>query len=127
MRTLTVVGNLAKAPELRENKATGDKFYSVSLAEDNSYTDPQSGERVSRVEWLELTLNHKRFSKVVEYLKKGTRATVIGYPTIHTYTNKDKKLVRMFKIAVNQLDFFNAKSKVVDKETGEVLTDDLPF
>ena len=127
MRSLTVTGNIGREPELRENKATQEKFYSVPMAEDNSYKDPETGQRVNRAEWFELTLNYEHFKNVVEYIKAGTRVTVIGYPTIHTYTNKEKKLVRMFKISVSTLDFYNAKVKVIDKETGEIVPDDLPY
>ena len=120
MRILTVTGNLGKGPDLRENKATNEKFYSVPMAEDNSYKDKETGKRVSRVEWFELVLNYKQFKNVAEYLKKGTKVTIIGYPTIHTYTNKEKKLVRMFKVSVNQLDFSNPKIQILDAETGEI-------
>jgi len=148
MRQLTVVGNIGRNAELRENKHTGEKFYTMPVAEDTGYKDKETGERVNRVEWFECTLNYERFKNVHEYLKKGSRITLFGYPTIKSYRNKEGKQVLNFKISVKQIDFYNAKQKfeqinkteVADTKTGEIYIksekkqekidssdDDLPF
>jgi len=123
MRSITVTGNIGNEPEIRENKNTKEKFFTFSIAEDNSYIDKATGKQVESVEWFQCILNYERYKNVVQYLKKGSRATVIGYPTIHTYTHKEtKKLRAIFRISVNQLDFFNAKEKtIVVDENGEVV------
>ncbi len=123
MRSITITGNIGNEPEIRENKNSKEKFFTFSLAEDNSYIDKSTGKVVESVEWFQCVLNYDRYKNVVKFLKKGTRAAIIGYPTIHTYTNKEtKKLRAVFRVSVNQLDFFNAKEKIVTvNEDGEII------
>jgi len=123
MRSITITGNIGNEPEIRENKNSKEKFFTFSLAEDNSYIDKSTGKVVESVEWFQCVLNYDRYKNVVKFLKKGTRASIIGYPTIHTYTHKEtKKLRAVFRVSVNQLDFFNAKEKIITvNQDGEII------
>jgi len=110
MLSITASGNVGREPELRTNKNTGEQFYSLPLAIDQSYTDKNTGQRINATEWTEVILHADRFREVVKFITKGTRAVIIGTPRINTYTNKEtKKLVRMFVITADKMDIFNAK------------------
>ena len=79
---ISVAGNLGKAAELRQTQ-TGKVVLSFAVA-DNQIGKTSSGEPLPPLWW-----NCQRAAKLHPFLLKGTKVTVFGRASSHTYQDKD--------------------------------------
>lgn len=73
-----LVGNLGKDPEIKSFQ-NGGKIANFSIATSEDWKDRATGERKSRTEWHNITINGDGLVGVVErFLKKGSKVYVEG-------------------------------------------------
>ena len=121
MKKMIIAGYIGNDAEIRQKTNSKDKFVTLSVAVDESYIDKETKEKVKRTDWISIIMNYDRFKKVSEYLKKGAYCTIIGKPMIHKYKNDKGEILTNFRLIADEIDFFNPKPKVIDKETGEIV------
>ncbi|AYK20465.1 single-stranded DNA-binding protein (plasmid) [Methylocaldum sp. MU1018] len=85
-------GNLGTDPEVRYNPNNGDPIASIPLAVDASYKNRETGEKVEKVDWFDLTIYYKGLVDVVQkYTRKGSQIQVRGNMRKRVWESKDRK------------------------------------
>jgi len=75
-----LTGHLGASPEIRYNPQSGEPIARLALAVNHHYRDRNSGERMERVDWLDLTVYFQSLVEVVQkYCHKGTQIQVRGH------------------------------------------------
>ncbi|MDO4248191.1 MAG: single-stranded DNA-binding protein [Neisseria sp.] len=83
-----LIGNLGRAPEIRY-MPNGEAVANLSIATSESWNDRQSGQRVERTEWHNITM-YRRLAEIAgQYLKKGSQVYIEGRIQSRKYTDKD--------------------------------------
>lgn len=122
----TLIGNLGKAPEIRE--AGGKKVATFSLATSKSYK--KDGERVTDTTWHNIVLWGSLAELAGKYLEKGSKIYLEGEIRNRSYTDKEGNKKYITEIVGNQITFLSQKSTQESEpqntpaDNGE---DDLPF
>lgn len=78
MLNITAHGNLGKDPELKEVR--GDQVAVFSLA-------ARTGK--DETTWINCAVWGKRAQTVAQYLKKGSKITIVGQGKLNSYTTQD--------------------------------------
>lgn len=99
----TLTGNIGGDPE---QKYTADAKPILRFNVASNYRErAQSGEMEDRVEWLRCTIIGPRAESLGQYLKRGTRVTVVGSLKARPWTDKDGGLRAGMEILVSEIDF----------------------
>lgn len=78
LNKVTLIGNVGKDPEIRTFQ-NGNRVASFSLATSQSWKDKQSGEKMEKVEWHNVSvLNDVLVGLVEQYVTKGMKLYVEG-------------------------------------------------
>lgn len=113
---IVVTGNVGQEPESKAFDS-GYVLYTFSLA-----VKVYDGKEKKDVpHWLKV----KTFSKLGEYIKKGSRLAVEGKLLTSVYENKDGVKVKDHYIMADNLEILDKKEKEVD--SSEVDSSDIPF
>ena len=75
---LTVVGNLTKDPELKFVKSSGQPFARFSIADNYSWPNKSTGERETKVSYIDCIAWGSIAENIVESVSKGDRVIVYG-------------------------------------------------
>lgn len=85
-------GYLGTDPVVRYNPNNGDPIASIPLAVDTSYKNRETGEKVEKVDWFDLTIYYKGLVDVVQkYTRKGSQIQVRGSMRKRVWESKDRK------------------------------------
>lgn len=85
-------GNLGTDPEVRFNPNNGEPIASFPLAVDASYKNRETGEKVEKVDWFDITTYYKGLVEVVQkYTRKGSQIQVRGHMRKRVWESKDRK------------------------------------
>lgn len=97
MISISMIGNLGKDAEvfIKDEK----RYLSINIAESNSDA-PQ---------WAECSMRISDESKLPEYLKKGVRVYVSGYPHVKAWAGKDGKPAGTLGIYIDKLELLSPK------------------
>lgn len=117
MNKVTLVGRLARDPELRSTNS-GTSVCSFSVAVDRRYKrDGQPG-----ADFFNCTAWGKTGKIINQYLKKGRQIALEGRLENHSYEKDGHKLTAT-NVIVESFDFIGKK----DDDTGVSIDGDLPF
>ena len=72
LNKVMLIGNLGRDPEVRY-MPNGEAVANFSIATSESWNDRQSGQRVERTEWHNITMYRKLAEIAGQYLKKGSQ------------------------------------------------------
>lgn len=89
MFKVSVIGNLGADAQVKESN--GSKFISFRVAHTESFTDNQGNKRENTV-WIDCTMSNAE-SKVLPYLKKGTKVFVFGNASLRTYSSAKLRML----------------------------------
>jgi len=146
LNSVQLIGNLGSNPEeVKTNKDKDAKkgtFVKISLAINKKYTNAK-GELVPDTQWHTVYLNNKIADFALTYLKKGSKALIIGELRNHQWKDKDGVIHRSTAVHARECRaFFNkdkSDTKAADKaaiEAAEAVAcgddydtyhDDIPF
>ena len=88
LNKVILIGNLGRDPEIRY-MTTGEAVPNFSIATSENWNDRQSGQRVERTEWHNITM-YRRLAEIAgQYLKKGSQVYIEGRIQSRKYTGKD--------------------------------------
>jgi single-strand DNA-binding protein len=104
-----LIGNLGKDPEVRYTPG-GAAVVSFSIATTESWKDKQSGEKVEKTEWHNITAFGKLAEICGEYLKKGSQVYVEGRIQTDKYQDKQTGQDRYStKIIINEMQMLGGR------------------
>lgn len=83
-----LVGNLGKDPEVRHLEG-GTAVANFTLATSESYTDRNTGQRVTQTEWHNVVLWRKTAEIAEKYLRKGRQVYIEGKLRTRSWTDRD--------------------------------------
>ncbi len=97
-----LIGNLGKDPEVRhlENGAVVANF---SIATSESYTDKNTGQKVTNTEWHDIVVWRGLATIAEKYLKKGQKVYVEGKLQKRSWQDKDNNTRYTTEIVANEL------------------------
>jgi len=85
-------GNLGTDPEIRYNPNNGAPIARISLAVDASYKNRETGEKIEKVNWFDLTVYYKGLVDVTEkYTYRGSQIQVRGHMHKRVWDSKTRK------------------------------------
>lgn len=112
MLELSIIGNLGKDPEARYTDS-GTLVCSFSVAS----TRKVNGE--DQTTWVDVTAWDKLAEACHQYLHKGSKVFVRGYPEVRAFTRKNGEAGAALKVTAQTVEFLSSKS-------GETTDDDDP-
>ena len=95
-----LIGNLGRDIDIKETK-TGKKYAKFSVATNESYNN-QTGERVSDVQWHNVTAWGKTAEIMAKILAKGNEVAIEGRLTYSKYEDKEGVTKYTTDIVVNE-------------------------
>lgn len=106
---LRAFGHLGNDAEIRHHN--NDTAISFSLATNETWNDAQ-GQKHSRTTWLRCTIWRKQnqSTKIAEYLKKGERVYVEGFPSISQFTTRDGQPGANLELRISDLKLLGSGS-----------------
>lgn len=122
MIKLQVIGNLgADAQVINSN---GNEFVSFRVAHSDSYT--RDGQKFERSLWIDCALNGNG-GNLLQYLKKGAKVFVDGYPTFRIYDSAQARCKMVgVQISVKSIELCGGSNDPVPGELstteGEVIS-----
>jgi len=103
LNKVQLIGNLGKDPEVKTFE-DGGKIANFSLATNDGYKNPTTGEFVERTEWHNIVMRRGLADIAEKYLKKGNTIYVEGKLTTRSWEVPDgKKNYRTEIIVENML------------------------
>jgi len=90
--SFNLIGHLGADPDIRYNPNNGEPIGRLALAVNHYYRDKNTGDRIEKVDWFDLTVYFKGLVEVVEqYCRKGTQIAVRGHFRKRVWESKERK------------------------------------
>lgn len=102
MKKIIITGNVGRDPEMRADQ-TGGQFASFSVGV--SVGTKQN----PKTDWVDVTCNGKLSELARNYIKKGSKLLVEGFPSVNVYLNRENKPVGTLRIAAHNIEFIGSK------------------
>lgn len=102
MKKIIVTGNVGRDPEMRSD-AEGNQFATFSMA--ISVGTKQN----PKTDWVDISCNGKLADTVCNYVRKGSKLLIEGFPTVGAYISRDNKPVGTLRIFANNMEFIGSK------------------
>ena len=104
-----LIGNLGRDPDIRY-MPNGEAVVNFSIATSESWNDRQSGQRVERTEWHNITM-YRRLAEIAgQYLKKGSQVYIEGRIQSRKYTDKDGIERTAYDIIGNEMKMLGSRN-----------------
>lgn len=101
-----LTGNLGSDPEVRYNPNNGNPIIRLPLAVNSYYKSKDTGEKVTRVDWFDLTVYANHLADVVtKYTHKGSKVQVKGILRKQVWESKDRKDAEGRPIKESRIEF----------------------
>jgi single-strand DNA-binding protein len=110
MKKIIITGNVGRDPELRADQS-GNQFATFSMGVS------VGTKQAPKTDWVEVSCNGKLADLAKNYIKKGSKLLVEGFPSANAYINKENKPVASLRVFANNVEFLSRR----DDETA---TDD---
>lgn len=100
MKKIMVIGNVGQDPELRTDDV-GNTFVTFSLG------IPVYNKETPKTDWVDISCNGKTAELAKNYIKKGSKLFVEGFPAVHAYVTRENKPTAVLKIYANNIELLN--------------------
>ena len=97
MKKIIITGNVGRDPEMKISQ-NGEEFVTFSLGVSVGTKDKP------KTDWVDISCNGKLVDIVRNYVRKGTKLLIDGYPTVNAYMNKENKPVGVLKVFAHNLE-----------------------
>ena len=108
MKKIFVTGNVGKDPELRADQ-NGNQFATFSLGVS------VGTKQAPKTDWVEISCNGKLADVARNYVKKGAKLLVEGFPSVNAYINRENKPVGTLRIYANNFEFLGKREDSTDE------------
>ncbi len=102
MKKMIVTGNVGRDPEVRADQS-GSQFVTFSIGV--SVGTKQN----PKTDWVEISCGGKLVDVARNYVKKGTKVLIEGFPSVSAYMNKENKPAASMRVYANNLEFLSRK------------------
>ena len=102
MKKIIITGNVGRDPELRADQG-GNQFATFSVGV--SVGTKQS----PKTDWVEVSCNGKLADLAKNYIKKGSKLLIEGFPSANAYINKENKPVASLRVFANTVEFLSKR------------------
>lgn len=102
MKKIIITGNVGRDPELRSDQ-TGNQFATFSVGV--SVGTKQN----PKTDWVDVSCNGKLADVARNYVKKGSKLLVEGFPSVNAYINKENKPVGTLRIYASNFEFLGKR------------------
>ncbi len=104
-----LVGHLGRDPEVRY-MTNGEAVANFSIATSETWNDRNSGNKIERTEWHNITL-YRRLAEVAgQYLKKGSQVYIEGKIQSRKYTDKNGIERTAYDIIGNEMQMLGGRN-----------------
>ena len=116
MNVVTLVGRMARDPELRYTTTTGTAMCTFTIAVDRQYSNKE-GQKVT--DFFNVVSWGKQAENCGKYLKKGSKVAVEGSISTSKYKNNKDVMVYQTEILAHHVEFLDSKKSenTTDKES----------
>lgn len=104
-----IVGNLGKDPETRYT-SNNVAVSSLSVATSETYTDKQTGEKVTQTDWHKITLWRGLAETAERFLRKGAQVYIEGKLRTKTWEDKQGVTHQTTEIVGDSMQMLDKKS-----------------
>lgn len=138
MKKIIITGNVGRDPEMRADQSGGQfATFSVGVSVGNKQTP--------KTDWVDVTCNGKLADIARNYIKKGSKLLVEGFPSVNAYLNRENKPVGTLRVYASNIEFLSSPNKEApegtnadsteytlpdvpeSKPSGSLTSDDIPF
>jgi single-strand DNA-binding protein len=109
LNKVTLIGRVGKDPEIKYTGA-GKAIANFSIATSESYKDKQTGEKVEKTEWHNISAFDRLAEVIGEYVKKGALLYVEGKIQTRKY-EKDGVERYATSILINEMKMLGGRSE----------------
>lgn len=107
MKKIIVTGNVGRDPELRADQ-NGSQFATFSVGV--SVGTKQN----PKTDWVDISCNGKLADVARNYIKKGSKLLIEGFPSVNAYINKENKAVGTLRINASNFEFIGSRQESSD-------------
>lgn len=122
MLEATIIGNLGQDAEVKD--INGKQYIVFSVAHTDRYTD-QTGQKIERTTWANVTKPRGESDRLLPWLKKGTEVYVRGSLTVRMYQSKSGEMRTSVDIRCLHLELLGGRRDGQQQAIGT--TDELPY
>ena len=102
MKKMIVTGNVGRDPELRAD-STGNQFVTFSIG-------VSVGTKLNpKTDWVEISCGGRLVEVARNYIKKGSKLLIEGFPTANAYINRENKAVASLRVSANNIEFLSKR------------------
>lgn len=113
LNQIVLIGRLVRDPEdLKYTKQTGVAVTSFTLAVDRPVKEKET-------DFIKVVVWRKQAENVVEYLKKGSQAAVVGRLEIKDYNDKDGNKRKSTEVVASNVQFLGGKQSVSNDKNSD--------
>lgn len=98
MKKLIVTGNVGRDPEMRADQS-GNMFATFSFAVS------VGTKQTPKTDWIDISCNDKLADLAKNYIKKGSKLLIEGFPSAHAYTSQENKAVGVMRLTARNIEF----------------------
>lgn len=140
MKKIIITGNVGRDPEMRADQ-TGGQFASFSVGV--SVGTKQN----PKTDWVDVTCNGKLSDIARNFIKKGTKVLIEGFPSVNAYISRENKPVGTLRVYANNIELLSRREDSADDAhsgnepvynlpevnesapapSGSLTSDDIPF
>ena len=102
MKKLIITGHVGKEPEIRLDQS-GNEFATFSLAVS------VGTKQAPKVDWVDVSCNGKLAELTKNYVKKGSKLLIEGFPGVNAYANKDNQIIGSLRVYANIIEFMSKR------------------
>jgi single-strand DNA-binding protein len=117
LNRVELIGRLGKDPETRY-ATSGNAVTSFTVATSESWKDKQTGEKVEKTEWHNVTAFGRLAEVCGQYLQKGALVYVSGKITTEKY-EKDGQTRYSTKVIAGEMKMLGAKGESSERQRQE--------
>lgn len=122
MKKIIITGNVGRDPELKVDSNSGNQFaiFSVGVS--------VGTKQAPKTDWVNVSCNGKLADIAKNYIKKGSKLLIEGFPSVNAYINKDNIAVATLKVFANNIEFLSKQEdSTTNNLAGELTSDEVPF
>ncbi len=112
MKKIIITGNVSKGPDLRADQ-NGNHFAIFSVAV------PVGTKANPRTDWVDVICNEKLADVARNYIKKGTKILVEGFPNAHAYINRENQPIAILRIYANIIELLSSRENDNDTDIAD--------
>jgi len=104
-----IVGHLGNDPEIRALEG-GVSLARISVATTESYTDKNTGQRISNTEWHRVTMWRGLAGVAEKYLKKGSLVYIEGKLKTRSWEDENKQMRYSTEIVADNMTMLGSRN-----------------